>query len=91
MITKLQTILHWTSLKCKRKANEQWYNWYTPLRLVQGYGRSIRSKEDWAKTYALDTAFGYFVRKIGICYLAGSSRLSDLNLSIQKTFITYDI
>jgi hypothetical protein len=35
---------------------------------VQGYGRSIRSKEDWAKTYALYTAFGYFVRKIGICY-----------------------
>ena len=33
------------------------------MRLVQGYGRSIRSKEDWAKTYVLDTAFGYFVRK----------------------------
>jgi Rad3-related DNA helicase len=50
-------------IDAKRKANEQWYNWQTALRLVQGYGRSVRSKEDWAKTYVLDTAFGYFVRK----------------------------
>ena len=47
----------------KRKAYEQWYNWQTALRLVQGYGRSIRSKEDWAKTYVLDSAFGPFVKK----------------------------
>jgi ATP-dependent DNA helicase DinG len=47
----------------KRKINGQWYTWQTALRLVQGYGRSIRSKEDWAKTYVLDEAFGYFVRK----------------------------
>jgi ATP-dependent DNA helicase DinG len=50
-------------IDAKRKANEQWYNWQTALRLVQGYGRSVRSKEDWAKTYVLDTAFGYFVKK----------------------------
>jgi ATP-dependent DNA helicase DinG len=31
--------------------------------LVQASGRSIRSKEDWAKTYILDSAFGYFVNK----------------------------
>jgi Rad3-related DNA helicase len=31
--------------------------------LIQAYGRSIRSKEDWAKTYVLDSAFGYFVKK----------------------------
>ena len=47
----------------KRKINQQWYNWQTALRLVQGFGRSIRSKEDWAKTYVLDSAFGYFVKK----------------------------
>jgi hypothetical protein len=41
----------------------QWYIWQTALRLVQGYGRSIRSKDDWAKTYVLDSAFGLFVRK----------------------------
>jgi ATP-dependent DNA helicase DinG len=28
----------------KRKINGRWYNWQTALRLVQGYGRSIRSK-----------------------------------------------
>ncbi|MGC2575701.1 MAG: helicase C-terminal domain-containing protein [Candidatus Nitrosopolaris sp.] len=49
--------------RAKRKAYEQWYNWQTALRLVQGYGRSIRSKEDWAKTYVLDSAFGPFVKK----------------------------
>ena len=45
----------------KRKRNENWYKWQTALRLVQGYGRSVRSKEDWATTYVLDSAFGYFV------------------------------
>jgi hypothetical protein len=33
------------------------------LRLVQAYGRSIGSKEDWAKTYVLDSAFLPFVKK----------------------------
>ncbi|MFZ0510949.1 MAG: helicase C-terminal domain-containing protein, partial [Candidatus Nitrosopolaris sp.] len=43
------------------RLNQQWYNWQTALRLVQGYGRSIRSKGDWAKTYVLDSGFGSFV------------------------------
>jgi ATP-dependent DNA helicase DinG len=47
----------------KRKASGHWYNWQTALRLVQGYGRSIRSKDDWAETYVLDSAFGPFVSK----------------------------
>jgi ATP-dependent DNA helicase DinG len=47
----------------KRKRSEQWYSWQTALRLVQGYGRSIRSKDDWATTYVLDSAFGPFVRR----------------------------
>ena len=47
----------------KRRINGQWYTWQTALRLVQGYGRSIRSKEDWAETYVLDSAFGPFVWK----------------------------
>ena len=51
----------WT--EAKRNAHEQWYNWQTALKLIHGYGRSIRSKEDWAKTYVLDSAFGYFVKK----------------------------
>ena len=50
----------WTSEK--RKLNKEWYYWQTGLRLVQAYGRSIRSKDDWAKTYVLDSAFNYFVK-----------------------------
>jgi ATP-dependent DNA helicase DinG len=45
----------WTN--AKRELDEQWYYWQTALRLIQAYGRSIRSKEDWAKTYILDSAF----------------------------------
>jgi ATP-dependent DNA helicase DinG len=51
----------WTD--AKRKASRQWYTWQTALKLVQGYGRSVRSKEDWAKTYVLDSAFGPFVNR----------------------------
>lgn len=50
----------WTSEK--RKLNKEWYYWQTALRLVQAYGRSIRSKDDWAKTYVLDSAFNYFIK-----------------------------
>jgi Rad3-related DNA helicase len=50
----------WTSEK--RKINKEWYYWQTALRLVQAYGRSIRSKDDWAKTYVLDSAFNYFIK-----------------------------
>ncbi len=46
----------------KRKINGQWYNWQTALRLVQAYGRSVRSKDDNAVTYVLDSKFRPFVR-----------------------------
>jgi Rad3-related DNA helicase len=47
----------------KRKKNGQWYIWQTALRLVQAYGRSVRSKEDYAVTYVLDSGFEKFVKK----------------------------
>jgi ATP-dependent DNA helicase DinG len=50
-------------INAKREKDEEWYYWQTALRLVQAYGRSIRSEDDWAKTYVLDSAFNYFVRK----------------------------
>jgi hypothetical protein len=50
-------------IEAKRKASRQWYTWQTALKLVQGYGRSIRSEDDWAKTYVLDSAFLPFVSK----------------------------
>lgn len=51
----------WT--KAKMQASEEWYRWQTALRMVQAYGRSVRSKEDWAKTYVLDSMFENFVNK----------------------------
>jgi Rad3-related DNA helicase len=33
-----------------------WYTSQTLTKLLQGFGRSIRSNDDWAKTYVLDTA-----------------------------------
>ena len=50
-------------INAKRHVDEDWYYWQTALKLAQAYGRSIRSKEDWAKTYILDSAFGYFLNK----------------------------
>ena len=47
----------------KEKWMQEWYYWQTALKLIQAYGRSVRSKDDWAKTYILDSAFGYFVKK----------------------------
>jgi ATP-dependent DNA helicase DinG len=51
----------WTN--AKREVDPEWYYWQTALKLIQAYGRSVRSKNDWAKTYILDSAFGYFVNK----------------------------
>ena len=51
-------------IETKRKLDGgKWYNWQTALRLVQSCGRSIRSKDDWAKTYILDSAFSRFIRE----------------------------
>ena len=49
----------------KRKKNGQWYIWQTALTLVQAVAssRSVRSKEDHAVTYALDSGFENFVKK----------------------------
>jgi ATP-dependent DNA helicase DinG len=51
----------WTN--AKSQMDQEWYYWQTALKLIQAYGRSIRSKDDWAKTYVLDSAFGYFIKK----------------------------
>ena len=45
----------------KMKHSERWYNWVTMLRLIQSVGRSVRSKDDWAITYILDSYFKSFI------------------------------
>jgi len=47
----------------RKELDNDWYIWMTCLALVQAYGRSIRSKDDKAETYVLDSAFPYFLYK----------------------------
>jgi Rad3-related DNA helicase len=42
--------------KAKMSKFPTWYTSQTLTKLLQGFGRSIRSEGDWAKTYVLDTA-----------------------------------
>ena len=51
----------WTDVK--RERDSAWYNWQAALSLVQAYGRSVRSKDDWAYTFVLDSAFESFVKR----------------------------
>jgi ATP-dependent DNA helicase DinG len=55
--------LHDKWINAKMVSDKGWYRWQAVLRLVQAYGRSIRSKEDWAKTYVLDSSFDHLVNK----------------------------
>ena len=45
-----------------RKKDMNWYLWNTIVRLTQTYGRSIRSKDDHASTYILDSNINYLLR-----------------------------
>jgi Rad3-related DNA helicase len=42
--------------KAKMDKFPMWYTSKTLTKLLQGFGRSIRSENDWANTYVLDTA-----------------------------------
>lgn len=44
-------------VKQRQKTNTNWYNWKTVIDVIQAYGRSIRSVDDWAETYILDSSF----------------------------------
>jgi Rad3-related DNA helicase len=60
----------WPSLgdkvvKERQARDDRWYAWLTALKLVQSYGRSVRSAKDWATTYILDTGFEAFFHKHG--------------------------
>ena len=50
-------------LKLRMQLSQDYYNWLTALKLIQSYGRSIRSKDDWADTFVLDEDFGFFQKK----------------------------
>ena len=48
--------------RIKLERDPGWYDWQTALRLLQTYGRSVRSETDHAVTYVLDSHFPSFVR-----------------------------
>ncbi len=52
-------------LKRRVELDRRYYTWLTALKLVQSYGRSIRSEEDWADTYIIDEAFNKFQADAG--------------------------
>ena len=77
-------------IEAKRMRNRSWYDWQTSIRLVQAYGRSVRSKDDWAKTYVLDSAFGMFVsrNRLPMWYTAGNRKYLGLNLMDNDLTVT---
>ena len=44
-----------------KQRDPNWYTWNAILKLVQAYGRSIRSKDDFAHTYILDSSISYLL------------------------------
>jgi len=44
-------------IKARNEIDRKWYQWKTVVKLVQTYGRGVRSKNDWCHTYILDSSF----------------------------------
>ena len=49
-------------IAAKKERDPKWYTWNTVLRLVQAYGRSVRSSDDYATTYILDSSASYLLK-----------------------------
>jgi Rad3-related DNA helicase len=47
----------------KLKVSPEWYDWKTTISILQGVGRSIRTPEDYARTYIIDGCFSILLRK----------------------------
>lgn len=47
----------------RKSVDPAWYDWRTCLTVVQAYGRSVRSADDFAATYLLDADFPAFLRR----------------------------
>jgi ATP-dependent DNA helicase DinG len=49
----------------RKELDPGWYQWRTCLTMVQAYGRSVRSPDDFAVTYILDADFSAFAARQG--------------------------
>ena len=47
----------------RKQEDAAWYDWRTCLTVVQAYGRSVRSADDFAVTYVLDADFPAFLKR----------------------------
>ena len=47
----------------KMELDEAWYGWITTVMFVQSLGRSVRSSNEKAVTYILDSGFGWFYKR----------------------------
>lgn len=47
----------------RMELDKRYLNWITALKLVQSYGRSIRSEKDWAHTYIIDECLENFIQQ----------------------------
>ena len=47
-------------IKARMELSHRFYEWITAQKLVQSYGRSVRSEKDWAETYVVDSEFKRF-------------------------------
>ena len=52
-------------IKQRQKTNKDWYNWKTCTDFIQSYGRSIRSEDDFAETYVLDSSLSTLLKYNG--------------------------
>jgi Rad3-related DNA helicase len=50
-------------IKAKMQHTPGWYDWKTGISIMQGVGRSVRSKDDWAVTYIIDASFRSLINK----------------------------
>jgi ATP-dependent DNA helicase DinG len=49
--------------RVKQRRDYNWYTWQTVLRIIQTYGRSVRSETDHSVTYILDSNFTRLLEK----------------------------
>lgn len=65
-------------IKAKMQTSNEWYDWKTGISIMQGVGRSVRSKDDWAVTYVLDACFGSLINKQGFFPPSFSERIKTI-------------
>jgi len=52
-------------IKKRQKTNQEWYNWKTMVDLIQALGRSVRSDDDYAISYILDSSLSSLLKYNG--------------------------